>query len=377
MKELTWRAALTKELTIACLTYRPQPLPTPTHIFTADIPPGNAPSRGWAPLAGGYLHIEHIGGNHKSILEEPHIRKLAAAITRALEKAEGPGGSISELPKAAVTLQAGPAGAVPLFCIPGAGANVGCFIPLVQACGPRVPIVGLQARGYDGESVPHASVSAAARALLPELRAIAPHGPYRLLGHSFGGWIAFELGRLLELAGEAVPPLVLVDCDAPKPAQPWERLDVLTLLIELLEMDHGCCLSLGRDTLSRLDEDSQVERLLAGMITAGVLPQRTPLCKLQAMLRVFTANVRAGYEPLTPYGGPVLLLNAHAVTAASATGRPIMPLAEKVERWRRHSPGLEAHMLEGNHMSVLKQPHVSQLAALLSNAWSLNGSAQT
>ena len=207
--------------------------------------------------------------------------------------------------------------------------------------------------------------------IVPELRAFAAGGPYRLLGHSFGGWIAFELACLLQQAGEPVAPLVLVDCDPPEPAGPWDRLDVLALFIELLEMDHGRSLSLTREALGRLDAPEQDKALLGRMIDAGVLPSRTPLKKLQALLRVFTANVKAGYEPATPYHGPVLLLNASEWSPSSSAHKPVLSPAEKADRWRRHATRLEAHTLDGNHMSVLKPPHVNQLAARMAKAWAL------
>ncbi|MGO4778454.1 thioesterase domain-containing protein, partial [Lysobacter sp. 2RAB21] len=77
---LSWRAALMKQLSVACLSYRPQLLPMPTYLFAADIAAGKDASHGWAELAGDYLRLEVIGGTHKSIMEEPLVAKLAARI---------------------------------------------------------------------------------------------------------------------------------------------------------------------------------------------------------------------------------------------------------------------------------------------------------
>ncbi len=43
------------------------------------------------------------------------------------------------------------------------------------------------------------------------IRSVQPSGPYALIGHSFGGLVAFEITRQLEAAGETVERLVMID----------------------------------------------------------------------------------------------------------------------------------------------------------------------
>ncbi len=54
---------------------------------------------------------------------------------------------------------------------------------------------------------------------LTEIRAVQPHGPYRLVGNCIGGIVAFEMGRQLEHAGEEVRTLVMMDTDYPTRAK--------------------------------------------------------------------------------------------------------------------------------------------------------------
>jgi amino acid adenylation domain-containing protein len=372
-EELSWRAALMKQLSVACLSYRPQLLPMPTYLFTADIAAGKDTSHGWAELAGDYLRLEVIGGTHKSIMEEPRVGKLAARISALLAQAEAePTPPPSHPHKAGIVIQSAKPGTSPVFCIPGAGANVSCFLSLAQACGSQLPLTGLQSRGHDGKSVPHASVEAAARALLPEIRAMGAGGPYHLLGHSFGGWIAFELACLLERAGEPVAPLILVDCEPPQRVRVSNHLEVLTQFVDLLEMDQARDLGLSAKTLAALDPRQQDQRLLACMVDAGLLPPRTSLPQLQALLRVFTANLNASYQPAAVYAGPVVLLNAQASDKPLSVQRSLMSPAEQAEGWHRYAKNLDIHALHGDHMSVLRFPHVNQLAAVLAKAWPLH-----
>lgn len=54
-------------------------------------------------------------------------------------------------------------------------------------------------------------VAALAAHYLEEIQAVQPHGPYHLLGFSFGGLLAYEIACQLEAKGEGVNLLALVD----------------------------------------------------------------------------------------------------------------------------------------------------------------------
>ena len=61
----------------------------------------------------------------------------------------------------------------------------------------------------------HLTVPSMADAYLQELQKFQPRGPYRLIGYSFGGLIAFEVGQKLRRAGEIVETISLVDTPFP------------------------------------------------------------------------------------------------------------------------------------------------------------------
>ncbi|ATQ77348.1 non-ribosomal peptide synthetase [Massilia violaceinigra] len=373
-EELTWRSARFAQLILACANYVPQPLPISVHLFAGEPAEGADPSIGWHALLRRHLHLSVIGGDHKTIMEEPYIETLAARIKRVLADAEALPTLEAVAPdKAAITLQSGRKGHSPVFCIPGAGANVTAFLPLVHALGDAEPVIGLQARGHDGSCVPHATVEAAARAYLPEVRAHAGRGPYRLLGHSFGGWIALELARLLVQAGETVAQVVLVDCEPPGPVRHSDRLQTLTLFIDLLEMDRGQALGVDRARLAGLDEAGQLAHLMERLTAAGVLPPRTPVDKLQGLLRVFGSHLNTSYEPAGPYAGAILLVNAEVAETAGSARRAAMSAPEKLARWQRLADRVDVQTLAGsNHMNILKQPFVDLLAGAAADAWAVD-----
>ncbi|MFJ2663767.1 thioesterase domain-containing protein [Nocardia fluminea] len=108
----------------------------------------------------------------------------------------------------------------PLFCLAGEAVLAWNYVGLVAHIDPRVPIYGLQA------SAEPRTIRDYATRYLAEIRRIAPHGPYQLLGWSAGGFVAHEVAVRLRAAGERVRVVVLAtDPEARAPAPlPADRL---------------------------------------------------------------------------------------------------------------------------------------------------------
>ncbi|KAI7830394.1 Alpha/Beta hydrolase protein [Gamsiella multidivaricata] len=79
---------------------------------------------------------------------------------------------------------------------------------------PEQPLYGLQARGLDGKTPLAGSVEEMTLDYIEHIRKIQPHGPYHLLGWSFGGSVAQSIAVELEKQGEKVPLLVIMDSTA-------------------------------------------------------------------------------------------------------------------------------------------------------------------
>lgn len=104
---------------------------------------------------------------------------------------------------------------VPLFCLAPADGLAWPYAALVARLDAGTPVYGLQPPGLSGGPVP-ATVSAHADHALAALRGTVEHGPYRLLGIGFGGFVAYELATRLSGFREKVD-LVVVDCDPSAP----------------------------------------------------------------------------------------------------------------------------------------------------------------
>ncbi|MEK8146072.1 thioesterase domain-containing protein [Streptomyces sp. M10(2022)] len=73
------------------------------------------------------------------------------------------------------------------------------------------PIYGLQARGIAGEEERPSTLKEMAADYVDTLRSVQPEGPYRLLGWSYGGVVAFAMGVHLRELGEEVDLLAMLD----------------------------------------------------------------------------------------------------------------------------------------------------------------------
>jgi amino acid adenylation domain-containing protein/non-ribosomal peptide synthase protein (TIGR01720 family) len=128
----------------------------------------------------------------------------------------------------------------PLFCVhPGIGLSWG-YAGLVQYLPPDRPVYGLQLPTIsdDGD---YRSIEQLANRYVEEIEAIAPNGPYDLLGWSLGGVIAHAMAVELQLSGREVATLAVMDSYPDNgEVAPQGGLDVRDLLRGLgLEIESG------------------------------------------------------------------------------------------------------------------------------------------
>ncbi|MFG3041233.1 amino acid adenylation domain-containing protein [Streptomyces sp. NPDC048330] len=102
-------------------------------------------------------------------------------------------------------------GEAPLFCVHAVSGVSWGYAGLLPHLDQDRPVIALQARRLAGPHGAPASLEEMADDYLAEIRRIQPHGPYHLLGWSFGGLVAHAVAARLEAAGEEVALLALLD----------------------------------------------------------------------------------------------------------------------------------------------------------------------
>jgi acetoacetyl-CoA synthetase len=99
----------------------------------------------------------------------------------------------------------------PILIVHGLAGTVPFFELAREMATDDHPVYGIQAKGVDGMEQPLDRVENMATFYLRSLREIQPHGPYFLIGYSFGGLVALEMAQSLHEVGENVALLAFVD----------------------------------------------------------------------------------------------------------------------------------------------------------------------
>ncbi|WP_344409265.1 amino acid adenylation domain-containing protein [Streptomyces viridochromogenes] len=146
------------------------------------------------------------------------VAALAAAAERRAPAEEGDDGGFTAL------LPVRPSGSLPpLFCVHG-GVGFGLpFAGLAPHLVPERPVFALQSDGVAapaGAWSPPADVPSLAALYVERIRGVQPHGPYHLLGWSFGGLVAHEMAVRLQADGEEVAFLAALDVCPVAPEDP-------------------------------------------------------------------------------------------------------------------------------------------------------------
>ena len=103
----------------------------------------------------------------------------------------------------------------PLYAIGGRFGHAVRLVLLGKNIDPDLPFYGLQPPRMDWEQAGCRTIPEMADHYIRRIRAIQAHGPYRLLGTSFGGLVVFEMALQLQAAGQIVQFLGLVDTQPP------------------------------------------------------------------------------------------------------------------------------------------------------------------
>jgi len=268
----------------------------------------------------------------------------------------------------------------PLFFVHPAAGVVFPYFELARQLGPDQPFYGLQALGLDGQSPPDEHIEDMARHYLEAIRSVQTQGPYFIGGHSFGCLVAFELAQQLTAAGQEVGLLALVDEPAPLPGyRPspvemtrflttgalrslWPHLHDYFYLMNAVQQRREAPAHKGLERPWKM-----METFLARSALANFVPRDSRMLALHQpamlpMFQLFLIHVKEtfAYEPRA-YPHKVTLFSTDEVR--NNRGR-----RESTMGWGKLAAGgVEVHEITGNHLSLLKPPHVQAFASKLAH----------
>jgi acetoacetyl-CoA synthetase len=262
----------------------------------------------------------------KEFLADPTLPGLIAAATAAPRADDAPH---------VVRLAAGDPALPPLFFVHDAWGDIDVYWPLAQLLTDTGPLYGLRTdlHAPDGTRRPIGELAADHVA---EIARVAPAGPVRVAGHSFGGLVAYETARQLTAAGRTVDFLGLVDVLPPA-----------AMLTAPERLAHELA-----------DRVSLLLPSMRNVPLRDLLTERLRLSSAPADRQLFvqTTAVANDHAP-GPYPGPVTYFRA----------RRRVPGHHVLSAWRRRASRLTVIDVPGAHHDVLGREHVVEVA----RRWSL------
>jgi amino acid adenylation domain-containing protein len=254
----------------------------------------------------------------------------------------------------------------PFFCVHAAGGNVLEYHALAQLLGTDQPFYGFQALGLDGHQPPHTTIKEMAAHYIREMREVQPEGPYLIGGRSSGGTVAFEMACQLMAQGQQVELLALLDA---YPAGYFKllpgsgsfrqravrfarKIQTHAQNIQQLSVQEKLSYVTGKLKFAPAKAKHKIYR------RAFKLYQRVGR-RLPTVLRnIEELNFAAvkDYVPQVYPGCATLFLASDDRTAAF----------DVEEGWQGLvAGGLEKIRVSGNHLDIVKEPHVRTLAEKL------------
>jgi thioesterase domain-containing protein len=246
----------------------------------------------------------------------------------------------------------------PLFLAHPAGGSTHVYRQLVALLDPGQPVYGLE-RFDDG------SVTERAARYVRLIRERHPTGPYRLGGWSFGGVLAFEMGRQLAAAGEKVDSVLLLDSGLPVPVPPEEAARLLTGrftgFLRYLRETYQAPVEWDPDRLRQLPEDEQFALVLERMSAAGLTAKLPPAVWRHQIDSHRDTRALDRYEA-GPYPGPVTLYRCTQPTPWAVTD-PRYEHPDAARGWDRFCTDLRIVPVGAHHLNMLDPPAVDVIAA--------------
>jgi len=244
-----------------------------------------------------------------------------------------------------------PAGSrLPLFCVARPNVNALGYLALSRRLGANQPVYVLQRQLVEDPVLNFTpeQIAATARDYIAAMRAVQPQGPYHLMGQCQGGYIAFEMTRLLERQGERVAVLGMLDV-WPEENTRYKPLFFAQLYTkELLALFRG---GAKKGTNSKLPGDVNHGNNGNGKAAEPVKGNDSghPLWK--------TYWPGPDYKPMTV---------SARIVVFRVPDQPFYRIRDKAMGWGKRTTGpVEVVEMGGDHFLILREPHVGVLADAL------------
>jgi thioesterase domain-containing protein len=292
------------------------------------------------------------------LFQSPTVEQLAHAI----EQRKGHATSTSIVP--IQTAGSKP----PLILVHGAGGGIlWGYANLAAHLGQDQPVYAVEPR-LAAAANELLTVETMAQRYLRDLRSFQPTGPYFIGGYCFGGYVAYEIARLLREANEPVGLLALIDSAAPNGC--YDRIPWWSPVYYLRFTQNTCCWLADFMKLDRRVRREFITRKLGvwrRKISVKPGDQKQPSVDLHEYIdpsqfpdeeiRLWQGHLNAGaaFKP-KPFKGRITLLRTRT--------QPFFCSFDPEYGWGElATEGVEVRRVPGSHEAIFIEPHVRALAA--------------
>ncbi|MGW1686292.1 alpha/beta fold hydrolase, partial [Streptomyces albidoflavus] len=255
----------------------------------------------------------------------------------------------------------------PLFCVhPGGGLAWG-YSRLLRHVSADIPLYALQARGMNpGDTLPD-SVAEMAEDYLSRILEVQPHGPYFLLGYSFGGLVAHLIGSLLEERGEKVELLVLVD-SYPAQSVPENEEEGMAETVDMASMYRGILELFGVETSGGDEGDLTHDRFIEQLMPMNSALSSFTADEMRRLMDILTNNVR-----IAASARQGRLSTQALVFGATADESSLLPQ----DAWDPYVVGgIEFHELKYRHATMMGEEALSEIGPILTDRLRRSGAGR-
>ena len=237
---------------------------------------------------------------------------------------------------------------MPLLCVSNPNVNALGYRSLARYLGSNQPVFGLQAQypqDLEGQEFSQAAVDRIATVYLEALREIRPSGPYQFVGLCRGAHIAYEMARRLELEGQQIALLGILDT--------WVMENTYNIFFHLEHYAGRIVWFKGLGLKEQLRfMRKKAEKALAALSEKAPAPSEIAR---RAHHQVYFPG--PDFVPRT-YEGRITVFRVHQ--------QPRHRIRDPQLGWGRLAKGgVEVHYIPGGHTSVFKEPHLPGLATEL------------
>lgn len=289
---------------------------------------------------------------------------------------------------AVVELRAGK-GKHPLFMIHDGDGETLLYRSLANCLDPEIPVYGIQPYACDHHPILHTRIEDMVHYYIDQIRQVQPQGPYYLSGLCAGGVLAFEIARQLQVQGQLVEMIAIIDAadvEAEHRAgyASEQRLNSFMkvfngqthlkahqrVLLIANQVRKKVTNLLIYETQLRVKNLSDRAKLKAFRYC---LDKKLPVPQMLRNIPVRTILVWAQQEyiPEAKFDGEVLLFRATQKSSlfdgTLIDDTPYVELySDPLLGWsKRTTVGVQAYDISGGHSSMLQPPNVQEMADII------------